>query len=82
MFGRRNRTEFITLDKSRCRACRECVGACPRGVLGMISLPFHKHARVARPSECRGCGKCVAACPEGAIRLIRENPARAHPSEE
>ena len=79
--GRRSRTEFIALDTRMCRACRECNAACSRGVLGMISLPFHKHARVARPSECRGCGKCVPACPAGAIRLLADREKGAEPVE-
>jgi MinD superfamily P-loop ATPase len=70
--GPRNRTEFIVLDTSMCRACWECNAACTRGVLGKISVPFHKHARVACPADCRGCGKCVVACPEGAIRLLAD----------
>ncbi len=67
-FPRHDRTVYILFDGRPCVACAECVIACPRGVLGLINLPFHRHAHVDDAAACVGCGRCIAACPQGCIR--------------
>jgi uncharacterized Fe-S center protein len=46
---RHHHTDFIYLDTGKCRACWECIGSCPNGVIGKVNLPFHKHTRIDRP---------------------------------
>ena len=70
----RYETRFIRLDTRQCKACWECVNACPRGVLGKVDLPFHKHARVDRAEQCKGCLRCARTCPNGAIQAKEKNP--------
>ncbi len=67
---RRSQTPTIQLNTHLCKACWACLDACPRQVLGKIDLPFHKHARIARPEACKGCKLCVKACPNRAIIAI------------
>ena len=71
-------TAHIYLDVHKCRACWKCVEACPRGVIGKLDLPIHKHARISSPGECKGCLKCVKACPEQAILALRSRDGRSH----
>jgi 2-oxoglutarate ferredoxin oxidoreductase subunit delta len=66
-------TAHVTLDRRRCEACWECIDACPREVLGSVSIGRHRHAVVRRPEECAGCMACVKACETGA--LTRADPA-------
>ena len=68
---RHGMTGYIKLNTRLCRACWKCVEACPRGVIGKINLPFHKHAHVDKPDDCKGCLKCVKACPQQAITACR-----------
>jgi len=65
--SRRVASPFITLDRSRCEACWECVAACPESVLGKIDVWFHRHSVVNAGDRCVGCGRCVTACTAGAL---------------
>jgi NAD-dependent dihydropyrimidine dehydrogenase PreA subunit len=67
---RRNhhQTEFVELDSRACKACWACCHACPRGVLGKVSVLWHKHAVIRRGEDCVGCGQCIAVCDAGALR--------------
>ena len=67
-FPRHNKTVFVEIDTSRCLACRQCVDACPHGVLGIIAFFRHRHVHVDRAAACKGCRKCVKACEQGAIQ--------------
>lgn len=66
-----HRTEFVAIDTRRCEACRRCVEACREDVLGMVSLFFHKHAKVNHAERCRGCLRCVKICERRAIQPLR-----------
>lgn len=66
-------TPYISLDRHRCRGCKACVAACPKEVLGMIDLPFHRHAIITHPERCIGCKKCVQTCPEHALAARRSS---------
>ena len=70
-FAHHTETLYIRLDTSRCRACWECVQACPQGVIGKVDLRFHRHARIDGTENCKGCLLCVDACSQQAI-LSRE----------
>lgn len=60
----------VAIDSRRCKACWNCVEACPKGVLGKVSVLFHKHAKVTYPDSCIGCFRCVKACQYGAINKL------------
>ncbi len=64
-------TAYISLDTRLCRACWDCIGACPNGVLDKVKGLFHKHARIARADRCDGCGTCAGICPTQAISMIQ-----------
>jgi NAD-dependent dihydropyrimidine dehydrogenase PreA subunit len=64
---RRRETGFIVLDARVCGACWKCVEACPRQVLGRLTVLFHRHARIVAPDACIGCLKCVGVCETGAL---------------
>ena len=68
--GLGQQTAHIQLDPHKCKACWECIEACPKQVLGKIDLPFHKHAKIVNPDVCIGCKKCVKACLHGAISAV------------
>jgi ferredoxin len=59
----------IRLDTRRCRGCGKCVRVCPQGVLGMVDLPFHRHAWIELAEKCTGCMLCVKACPHRCIQI-------------
>ena len=65
--SKRKSTDYISLNTRLRKACWECVEACPEGVIGKVSILFHKHARIDHAEECKGCEKCVKTCPQQAI---------------
>ncbi len=75
-FHRHTETLYIRLDTSRCKACWDCVEACPQDVIGKIDLRFHRHAHIDRADNCIGCLLCLDACSHQAIlakEKIRDN---------
>jgi 2-oxoglutarate ferredoxin oxidoreductase subunit delta len=56
---RHRETSYIRLNTHQCKACWDCVTACPQNVLGKVDLPFHKHARVDQAEKCKGCLCCI-----------------------
>ena len=60
--SKQNRTGYISLDTSLCKACWECIIKCPNMVLEKINFLGHKHAKINDPNECTGCFACVNAC--------------------
>lgn len=67
---RENATAYIKVNTRLCKACWECVAACPKGVLGKTNFIFHKHVRIINPGNCVGCRACEKACREGAITAL------------
>ncbi len=59
----------ISLDTRRCHGCGKCVRVCPQGVLELVGLPFHRHARIQEAEKCTGCLRCVQACPHHCIQI-------------
>jgi len=60
------------IDRQRCRACENCVGACPSGALTMYGeeLPLTRNRAVlAYPDKCVSCGWCREHCLFDAITL-------------
>ena len=72
---RADATDHVTLDRRACEACGQCVETCPNGVLRMIRMGPHRHARIAAADACTGCLACVRGCEAGA--LARRGEARA-----
>ncbi|MBN1694452.1 4Fe-4S binding protein [candidate division WOR-3 bacterium] len=54
----------ITINKSKCTGCGECVDTCP-----VEALSIKNEKAVVDNDECIDCGACVNTCPEGAISL-------------
>ena len=61
----------VIVDSHRCKACGECISACPKEALRIVGFGFwlieHRHVVLASPTQCVGCGACVKRCPEGAL---------------
>lgn len=71
---------IAVVDEEKCTSCGLCVGACPKGLIDIISVS--KKVRVACSSEdkgkdvkdacsvgCIGCTLCVKACEYGAMKF-------------
>ena len=71
--ARRVASPFVTLDRSRCEACWECIAVCPESVLGKIDVWFHHHAVVSAGDRCLGCRRCVKVCAAGALSVRRDS---------
>lgn len=69
------------VDPAKCKACRQCLKACPKGLIHMVEMD-HKRADVLCLNQdkggvtrqkcsagCIGCMKCVRACPNGAVAV-------------
>jgi NAD-dependent dihydropyrimidine dehydrogenase PreA subunit len=73
--SRRVESEFVTLDRSLCEACWECIAVCPQTVLGKIELFGHRHAVINAGDRCAGCQRCVKVCTSGALAPRDDRPA-------
>ena len=60
-------TKYVSLDTHKCKACWECISACPNQVINRVNLPWHKHALIKNPEKCTGCQKCIKTCQHGAF---------------
>ncbi len=56
----------IRIDPRLCRACGNCVNACP----GDLIVLSGGQARLRAAGECWNCLSCAKACPERAIRGV------------
>jgi NAD-dependent dihydropyrimidine dehydrogenase PreA subunit len=65
----RDTTDHVVLDRRACEACSECVEACPNGVLRLVAVGPHRHAKIRHKAAaaCTGCLACVRVCEAGAI---------------
>ena len=68
------------VDSAKCRACRKCVKACPRKLIGMVpksqtvlvacrNLDKGKRAKEVCPMACIACRLCERNCPADAITV-------------
>ena len=53
------------MNPRRCMACWECVGKCPKKVIGKTGILCHRHVAFKEADACIGCGKCIKTCPQG-----------------
>jgi len=70
---RHGSTGYVRLDTRSCKACWECIEACPQGVIGKIEILFHRHVRIIHAERCKGCLVCVKTCPHSAIVAVQTN---------
>ena len=68
------------MDTEKCRACPDCVAACPRDLFELIPLSQKLYVQCNIPLDgaaatqlcrvaCDACGKCVADAAPGLIRM-------------
>ncbi|UCG42477.1 MAG: FAD-dependent oxidoreductase [candidate division WOR-3 bacterium] len=55
------------VDPKLCRACGECIEACPHEALSLVAWRSGLEVAQVDVSRCRGCGNCLTVCPSGAI---------------
>ncbi|MDO4477911.1 MAG: DUF362 domain-containing protein [Lachnospiraceae bacterium] len=53
-----------SVDQSKCRACRRCVGEC-----GSDAISLKSGRAFIDPDICKGCGRCIGACAFDAITV-------------
>ena len=58
-------TGHVWADTGRCKACWDCVAACPSQVIGKVSFLWHKHIVFRKSDDCTGCNKCMSTCRHG-----------------
>ncbi|MDQ7092508.1 ferredoxin family protein [Desulfosporosinus sp. PR] len=66
-----SQTNYILINTRLCKACWQCVAACPSNVLGKVNVLIHKHVRINNHQNCQGCLACVKACPYKAISSLK-----------
>lgn len=65
----------IEVDENLCKACEECVEACPQKVIALDTnrlTPRGFHPAALVKEGCTGCAICGVVCPEAAITVYRE----------
>ncbi|MCL1865456.1 MAG: 4Fe-4S dicluster domain-containing protein [Spirochaetes bacterium] len=58
-------TPYILAYTRRCKACWQCINACPSQVIGKVDFLWHKHIIIKKGENCKGCKKCIKTCPKG-----------------
>lgn len=73
-----------SVDPAKCRACSQCVAACPKKLISMVAVKPQAivrcqncdkggEARKACSAACIGCMRCVKACEAGAVSVKNFN---------
>ena len=69
---------YIVIGDERCKGCRLCATACPKGIIGLashINQMGYTPAVVIeeKADECTGCAACAIMCPDTAISIYLRN---------
>ena len=73
------------VDKEKCKACKKCIEACPKHLIGLVPYDAVSHVACSTPEKgkpvmnackvgCIACKKCEKNCPEGAITIENNLP--------
>lgn len=73
------------VDKEACKACKKCIAACPKGLIGLVPYSAVSHIGCSTKEKgkavmnvckvgCITCKKCEKNCPEQAITVVNNNP--------
>ena len=57
-----SKSAFLSVDKTNCMGCAECVGVCASDAIRIIG-----NKAVIDPTKCVKCGNCIEVCPVNAI---------------
>ncbi len=75
------------VNPEKCRACKKCIAACPKGLITLLPLNTPQAAVLCKNRDkgastrkqcktgCLGCMRCVKACEHGAV-TVENNVAR------
>lgn len=66
--GKKNSTDFISVDAHECTACGDCVTACSQNVLAVKGPYFHRHIHIENRGSCIGCMGCVKICKKNVFK--------------
>ena len=58
--------DFITIDKSKCTGCANCMNVCLAGCFEIVE----KKARIKSLAECMECASCWYVCSDEAIQFF------------
>lgn len=73
------------VNKEACKACKKCIAACPKGLIGLVPYDAVSHIGCSTKEKgkpvmnackvgCITCKKCEKNCPEQAITIENNNP--------
>jgi len=76
---------YIVISEEKCKGCRLCVIACPKGIIGSASYINQMGYTPAvvieeKAEECTGCAACAIMCPDTAISIYRRNQVLSRPA--
>ena len=62
----------LTFNTEKCKGCRLCVRACPKGILRMsesLNKSGLHYIECIDQEKCAGCKSCGIVCPDGVITI-------------
>jgi 2-oxoglutarate ferredoxin oxidoreductase subunit delta len=75
--NRKVQTGFVTANTRNCKACWDCIDACPKQAISKVTFLWHKHIVFKNPENCTGCRKCIKICPHGVFAEMSDAQKRA-----
>lgn len=70
------KTNYIEIEKEKCKACLYCVSVCPHSIIGVSNFinrvgVNYAEVQADKANECTGCMSCANMCPDLAITVYR-----------